>query len=143
MNKICFNGFEFATESEPRLDAISFRNGKIPEYITGINQPISASEEVIIECDVSTINTRLLKELAGLDWFESRKPYGITLECKQPYQVQIRRHKKKRINKKWAKRYGYETKFKMVKMTDVHFDQRRDEFGVSEMVWSGRIELPY
>lgn len=26
-----------------------------------------------------------------------------------PRQVQVRKHKKKRINKKWAKRYGYKT----------------------------------
>lgn len=29
-----------------------------------------------------------------------------------PYLVQVRTHKKKRINKKWAKRYGYITKYK-------------------------------
>ena len=29
-----------------------------------------------------------------------------------PYLVQVRTHKKKRINKKWAKRYGYVTKYK-------------------------------
>lgn len=29
-----------------------------------------------------------------------------------PYLVQARSHKKKRINKKWAKRYGYITKYK-------------------------------
>lgn len=30
-----------------------------------------------------------------------------------PYLVQVRTHKKKRINKKWAKRYGYITKYKL------------------------------
>jgi hypothetical protein len=29
-----------------------------------------------------------------------------------PYLIQARTHKKKRINKKWAKRYGYITKYK-------------------------------
>ena len=29
-----------------------------------------------------------------------------------PYLIQVRTHKKKRINKKWAKRYGYVTKYK-------------------------------
>ena len=28
------------------------------------------------------------------------------------YLIQVRTHKKKRINKKWAKRYGYVTKYK-------------------------------
>ena len=31
---------------------------------------------------------------------------------KNPYLIQARTHKKKRINKKWAKRYGYITKYK-------------------------------
>lgn len=30
-----------------------------------------------------------------------------------PYLIQVRTHKKKRINKKWAKRYGYVTKYKL------------------------------
>ena len=29
------------------------------------------------------------------------------------YLIQVRTHKKKRINKKWAKRYGYITKYKL------------------------------
>lgn len=29
-----------------------------------------------------------------------------------PYLVQARTHKKKRINKKWAKKYGYVTRYK-------------------------------
>ena len=32
---------------------------------------------------------------------------------KNPYLIQARTHKKKRINKKWAKRYGYITKYKL------------------------------
>lgn len=35
-----------------------------------------------------------------------------TLLGENPYLTQVRTHKKKRINKKWAKRYGYVTKYK-------------------------------
>ena len=35
-----------------------------------------------------------------------------TLLGENPYLIQARTHKKKRINKKWAKRYGYVTKYK-------------------------------
>lgn len=35
-----------------------------------------------------------------------------TLLGENPYLTQVRTHKKKRINKKWAKRYGYATKYK-------------------------------
>lgn len=37
-------------------------------------------------------------------------PDGLLGES--PYLIQARTHKKKRINKKWAKRYGYITKYK-------------------------------
>ena len=35
-----------------------------------------------------------------------------TLLGENPYLTQVRTHKKKRINKKWAKRYGYVTTYK-------------------------------
>lgn len=35
-----------------------------------------------------------------------------TLLGENPYLIQARIHKKKRINKKWAKRYGYIIKYK-------------------------------
>lgn len=54
---------------------------EVPPYVTDIYQPPSDSTEGML-FDVS---------------------YG------SPRQVQVRRHKKKRINKKWAKRYGYKT----------------------------------
>ncbi len=36
--------------------------------------------------------------------------FKINMEGYHEFQLQKRHHKKKRINKKWAKRYGYDTK---------------------------------
>jgi len=51
----------------------------------------------------ATINESLLKELAGLN--SDLQPFYMEFDGYK-YE-QVRRHKKKRINKKWAKRYGY------------------------------------
>ena len=46
-------------------------------------------------------------------------------EVKIPKQVQVRKHKKKRINKKWAKKYGYKIEYetKRGKQIDVTIDK--------------------
>ena len=51
----------------------------------------------------SMIDPSTLKELAG----EMSKPEPFYMEYDSYCYIQNRRHKKKRINKKWAKRYGY------------------------------------
>lgn len=51
----------------------------------------------------TTFNTSLLEELAGL----KSDPQPFYMEYDGYRYEQVRRHKKKRINKKWAKRYGY------------------------------------
>ena len=38
--------------------------------------------------------------------------YAVTKEVDVPKLVQVRKHKKWRINKKWAKRYGYQRNFR-------------------------------
>lgn len=80
---------------------------EFPEYVRSINIPISASAEFEIEADI---------DAAALG---SAKSFSMTF--RNPYQVQRRKHKKKRINKKWAKRYGYVTKFRTYQVDQVHF----------------------
>ena len=75
----------------------TFSTSEKPKYFVGG----SASFEVDTDC----IDNDALKELFGLNTKHTtgyKTQYDISI-CKQ----QIRRHKKKRINKKWAKRYGY------------------------------------
>ena len=96
-------------------DAISFEHGEIPEYMSDIHMPLSANAELDFECEV---NPFLFQKITGID-------LGVGLDtsigfiAKSFYQEQIRRHRKKRINKKWAKRYGYRTKFKEIEITEV------------------------
>ena len=55
-----------------------------------------------------------------------------------PYAVQVRKHKKKRINKKWAKKYGYRLEFIEGKTKDATYNTQTGEFDFSyddETIW--------
>ena len=92
----------------------------LEDCMTDFRIPLSGSEELTFECEVDPI---LFSQLAGgVDVSSYGDAAGYTLTGKMPKCVQVRRHKKKRINKKWAKRYGYKRVYKDVQMTDVHFD---------------------
>lgn len=95
-------------------------DGTLPEYIKRFSAPISADAEVSFECD---IDTSLFAKLTGIDLAQGRDATCASVIFQKPYQVQRRHHKKKRINKKWAKRYGYITKFKTYQLEDVHIEQ--------------------
>lgn len=98
-----------------KLEEISFPEDGIPDYIRAINIPISKSAEFSIEAEIdSSLYSRHIGVAPGL-----ADTFSITF--KEPYQVQRRKHKKKRINKKWAKKYGYITKFKTYQVDEVHF----------------------
>lgn len=56
--------------------------------------------EATFTCENAVINENLLSEL-----FLPKK--SNTFDLQYTVMVQARRHKKKRINKKWLKRYGY------------------------------------
>lgn len=123
MNRLYLEEVEFA--SIDKLEKLSFENGKVPDYITSIYCPLSASEEISFECEV---NAQAFSKLMGVDLAQRGDLTSFTVECVAPYQVQIRRHRKKRINKKWAKRYGYKTMFKIVRMTDAKIVQNETDF---------------
>lgn len=129
MSRFYLEGVEFS--SIDKLEKLSFNNGRVPDYVTSINRPLSASEEISFECE---INAQVFSKLMGIDLAKRGDLTSFTVECRTPYQVQIRRHRKKRINKKWTKRYGYKTMFKTVKMTDAQFVQNETDF---EFVGSG------
>ena len=42
----------------------------------------------------------------GKSWFSEQHQYNFIIEYEIPIMIQARWHKKKRINKKWLKRYG-------------------------------------
>ena len=95
-------------------------DGMVPEYVERFTAPISAEAEISFECD---INTSLFAKLTGVDLAQGRDATCASVIFQKPYQVQRKHHKKKRINKKWAKRYGYVTKFKTYQLEDVHIEQ--------------------
>ena len=123
MNKIYLDSMNFVSTN--RLETISFENETLPDYVTSIHDPLSASEEISFECKV---NPQLFEKLAVVDLSQRRDLTSLTIKYVSSYQVQDKRHKKKRINKKWAKRYGYKTKFKTVSITDAQFKQDENDF---------------
>lgn len=132
-NRIYLDGVEFT--STKKLD-IAFDNGEIPEYVTSIHAPLSADAEFSCECEVlpkllgmfHDIELRRLQDLAS----------SFTFSCSSPYQIQKRRHKKKRINKKWAKRYGYLTKFAEIRLQEVSLVNEHRHDDILELEFAGR-----
>lgn len=92
----------------------------LPEYVKRFTSPMSADAEVSFECD---IDTSLFAKLIGIDLADGQNATCASMIFQKPYQVQRKHHKKKRINKKWAKRYGYVTKFKTYRMEEVSIEQ--------------------
>lgn len=98
----------------------------LPEYAKRFSAPMFADAEISFECD---IDTSLFAKIIGIDLAQGQDASCSRIMFQKPYQVQRKHHKKKRINKKWAKRYGYVTKFKTYYMEDVYIEQ--NEGGLS------------
>lgn len=98
----------------------------LPEYAKRFSASMSADAEISFECD---IDISLFAKLIGIDLAQGQDASCASIIFQKPYQVQRKHHKKKRINKKWAKRYGYVTKFKTYYMEDVDIEQ--NEGGLS------------
>ena len=107
-----FKALEFDTDVE-----------ELPEYVTGIRTPLSIDAEMSFEMD---LNVPAFMKLTGIDIAQGTDATAATLIGRTPYQIQRRRHKKKRINKKWAKRYGYVTKFREYRLENVEIHQDGD-----------------
>ena len=100
----------------PNLPEIEFEEGLPPAYVKDFNVPLSTKAELTAECE---IDAELFSRMTGANI--PTDVSNFTLEGLLPHLVQVKRHKKKRINKKWAKRYGYKTVFEPVKLTNVQF----------------------
>ena len=73
------------------------------------NMPICNNATITL--DTTTTLSDDLHKLMGFD--VAKMPDAYNVEYFKP--VQIRKHKKKRINKKWAKKYGYTMQLAIVK----------------------------
>lgn len=97
------------------IENFYIENDKIPDYVTSFQPKFTMCAEATFKCE---FNTPLFEKLCGVDLAKGSSQ-SFALECKAPYKVQKKRHKKWRTNKKWAKRYGYITKFRDIRITDV------------------------
>lgn len=124
--------FNFLTPNGPFQD-ISFSTDDVPEWAGNINKPMS----IEFNCTCS-INERLFGKLIGIDL--SKKP---DMTCSSVIYttsklVQVRRSKKKRINKKWAKRYGYKRVSNTYELENVIFEQH---YGELYIISDGRRKI--
>lgn len=95
----------------------------LPEYVKRFSAPMSADAEVSFKCDIDTL---IFAKLTGIDLANDQDATCASMIFQKSYRVQRKHHKKKRINKKWAKRYGYVTKFKTYRMDEVYIEQNED-----------------
>lgn len=105
---------------------VSFDASGVPHYITSIAPKLSASAEFTMEAEIDG------DALANLLGFHMAAGKNFTVEYSEPILVQARRHHKKRIDKKWRKRYGYKTIFRKKQLTDcvVKFEGSGDVLSV-------------
>lgn len=111
-NKIIANG-----ELVDVFSNISFQTDKIPDYINNIHIPFFESAKVTFEYEIGG------DLFAGLLGFDEATGMNFTMEFNTPITVQVKRHRRKRINKKWAKRYGYKIVFKRSRLVDCTIKQ--------------------
>ena len=99
-------------------------DGMLPKYVKRFTSPMSADAEISFECD---INASLFAKLTGVDLAQGRDATCASVIFQKPYQVQRRHHKKKRIQKKWIKRYGWRVQsYKKEKLNNVMFTECGD-----------------
>lgn len=106
---------------------VSFDATDIPDCVTSITPKLSASAEFTMEAE---IDGNMLAKLCGLDLAAGK---DFTVEYSEPILIQARCHKKKRIDKKWRKRYGFKTIFRKKQLTDcvVSHDISNDELSIT------------
>lgn len=82
-----------------------------------------------MNCELTMENSYVNEEL--LDKIITVEPNKCTFIMSIPYAVQIKKHRKKRINKKWAKKYGYRLEFIEGKTKDTTYNTETGEFDFS------------
>ena len=99
------------------LPLVEIPDEPFPQYIKSFNlaDPKSAEFAMDAEIDIPMFN----KLAYTFDASKLSGTQSMTVQLTEPYQKQRRKHKKKRINKKWAKRYGYVTKFRDWRIKEV------------------------
>ena len=122
-NSLFIGDFEYTLSD--RLANLEIIDGALPEFLTPIpNLALSKDTSMSFECE---LNVPLFERMANAHLIPDMicaPANGATLVFSTPYSVQRRKHHKKRINKKWAKRYGFKTVYKNVRLEDVTYNLR-------------------
>lgn len=103
-----------------KLPEITFPDDDIPQCIKSFSLANPAGAEFTLEAE---IDAPMFSKYLGVDLSNAQ---SFSAEFSEPYQEQRRKHKKKRINKKWAKRYGYVTKYRKFRITEMTFTGKND-----------------
>ena len=107
---------------------ISFDATEPPDWATSITPMFSADAEMSFECELGPGAAKIF----GIDFANGQDVTATNVIFKSPRQTQIRRHKKKRINKKWNKKFGprYITTFEVRELEGVRFEQTGSELTI-------------
>ena len=144
MAKIEFENIEpvsgglFTKDGEKVMDILQIKEVNIEtnskyEYNKSYQSSLltERNSSMSIEIDNQTLGTDLLKQM-GVDM--SRMPDKCDIEFMKP--VQARKHHKKRINKKWLKRYGC----KMINVQSKGWEVKHHTNGTFEFSKKGGYE---
>lgn len=106
---------EFLTHNPPLVE---IPDEPFPDYIRSYNLKnlVDAELEMEAEIDIPMLH-RFSTTIDVASILSGAQSMSVVYS--EPYQEQRRKHKKKRINKKWAKRYGYVTKFRKWRINEV------------------------
>lgn len=110
---------EYVGQAIPEIPPLDLADP--PEYVRSLHFPLSTEAEFTIEAE---IDAPKLYEV--LDIPPTMDAQTFSVQYQGAVEEQVRRHKKKRINKKWAKRYGYRTVYRTIRLDNVEFYKNWD-----------------
>ena len=97
---------------------LEIQDEPFPQYIKSFNIADPANAKATFEADIDIPMFHRFSDVFDASLLGGQ---SFSTEFTEPYQEQRRKHKKKRINKKWAKRYGYVTKFRTWRIKEMTF----------------------
>lgn len=118
LDSICLENIETGEKhSMNGVSGVNIESNSVYEYNKSYEMPVRTSFDASMEiefssnCEVNQVNQEVLNKVIGID--ESKLPDKYDVQISEL--IQKRKHKKKRINKKWAKRYGYKQIMRKIK----------------------------
>lgn len=114
---------KFLTDKFPMIE---IPDEPFPQYVKSFNLVDPTAAECTFEAEIDV--PMIFRSSFIFDASKLPSAQSFTAEFSEPYQEQRRKHKKKRINKKWAKRYGYVTKFRKWRIKEISLMNNGMEF---------------